>query len=106
MTKFKVGDRVQWVYENGTPSGDIGTVTAVPKEHYYVNWDGIGSLPTRPSHLIAYTPPPPTSNKLHKACEELYNAYISIPSSIDYEGNGVPGSFIMAIIDALEEERR
>jgi hypothetical protein len=140
MTKknktFKVGDRVRWMYDDGTWSGDIGTVVSVPDAKYGVDWDvGISAayearklaLDTVPAEskvtdrlyeacqagisaayearkLALDTVPAESkvTDRLYKACQALAEEYIN-NQTVDYAGNGVPGSIVMEIIDALDE---
>ena len=109
MTKknktFKVGDRVRWIYDDGTWSGDIGTVVSVPDAKYGVDWD-VGISAAYEARKLALDTVPAESkvtDRLYKACQALAEEYINNNQTVDYAGNGMPGSIVMEIIDALDE---
>ncbi len=107
MTKknktIKVGDRVRWLYDDGTRSGDIGTVVSVPPTKYGVDWD-VGINAAYEARKLALEPAESkVTDRLYKACQALAEEYINNNQAVDFAGNGMPGSIVMEIIDALDE---
>ncbi len=103
MTKknktFKVGDRVRWMYDDGTWSGDIGTVVSVPGTKYGVDWD-VGINAAYEARKLALDTVPAESkvtDRLYKACQALAEEYINNNKTVDFAGNGMPGSIVMEI---------